>query len=182
MYTVVYELTQSKTGRLVISAANAVEAILHGNKERLTNDSVRVSWNFFTWINWLIRSPMVFLYYFYIWLPLFFFTLALKYIILVIRVSARRSPRLNKLRIHILAFGDAVLSLYRHMRTSSPADIIGWLLQTVFEVITTVINGNPVDIDRDSEYDDECGELVFYKEFEDKDFLPPRYLSYDVHA
>ena len=68
-----------------------------------------------------------------------------------------------------------VVSLYRHMRSSSPADIIGWILQTVFEVITTAITGTSEEIDRGLDVDeDDFGELVFYKEFEDKNFLPPR--------
>jgi uncharacterized membrane protein len=67
-----------------------------------------------------------------------------------------------------------VLSLYRHMRSSSPADIVGWILQTVFEVITTAISGTTTD-ESEIDMDDEFGELLFYKEYEDRNLLPPRY-------
>lgn len=58
------------------------------------------------------------------------------------------------------------------MRNSSPTDIIAWILQTVVEVIKTAINGTSND-ESEVDTDDEFGELIFYKEDEDRDLLPP---------
>jgi hypothetical protein len=42
----------------------------------------------------LFQSPLKFLYYFYIWLPLFWFILGMEYLKLTLQVSARRSSKL----------------------------------------------------------------------------------------
>lgn len=106
------EISVTETGKLIISAAITVERFLngeiktnnnsHNNSSNNSNTNTnKIIWSFLLRI---LRSPMTLLYYFYIWLPLFWFTLTLEYVILVIRVSVRRSPRLHILVKHLSAF------------------------------------------------------------------------------
>jgi hypothetical protein len=96
--------TGSKTWKLIVSAATTVDQFLNGNeKNESTNSTI---WSF---LFRLLRSPVTVLYYFYLWLPLFWCTLFLKYLELIIRVSARRSARVRTLMKHILAFTNSGL-------------------------------------------------------------------------
>ena len=112
------ELLVTETGKLIISSAITVERFLNndrtgggggegeeerrkGKEGRERKTTYKSIWLF---LLKLISSPMSFLYYFYLWLPLFWLTLAMEYLILVIRVSARRSPRLHILMRHLSAF------------------------------------------------------------------------------
>jgi hypothetical protein len=104
--TIARLFTGSKTWKLIVSAATTVDQFLNGNEQ---NESTNLTFSSF--ILRLLRSPMTVLYYCYLWLPLFWCTLFLKYLELIVRVSARRSARVRTLMRHILAFYNSGLCL-----------------------------------------------------------------------
>mmetsp|Transcript_12217 Transcript_12217/g.18484 ORF Transcript_12217/g.18484 Transcript_12217/m.18484 type:complete len:584 (-) Transcript_12217:287-2038(-) len=188
MFSVLYDIQQSKTGRLIISAANTVDDILHRSTaaaEDINYHKTKLSLFSYISIQSIRRLPIIILYYLYVWLPLFFCTLTLKYLIIIVKVSARRSPRINRLVVHIVAFHDSVLGLYHHIRKSTFIDIINWILQTLLEVLVAAIYGSSVD--SEEELGDEMAELLEYREYEDRNPIPAMYrkrmrrmMHYDV--
>jgi hypothetical protein len=110
------KINENKTWKLIVSAATTVDQFLSRDKERnQTPQEVEITR--FSFILSVIRSPIMLLYYFYLWLPLFWFTLFFKYLELIVRVSTRRSQRVKSLMRHILAFynsGLTTLSFYPH--------------------------------------------------------------------
>jgi hypothetical protein len=146
------KLNENKTWKLILSAAATVDHFLNRERERNQDpqDEITISLVILS----VLRSPITLLYYFYLWLPLFWFTLFFKYLELIVRVSTRRSPRVKILMKHILAFHNSGLiilvafsllirilssveNLYHHIKKSHPIDIVNWLLQTCFEVMHT---------------------------------------------
>lgn len=96
-----YEIQTTWVWKLILSAATTVDKFLNNQQSESTNITI---WIVFMKI---IRSPITLLYYFYLWLPLFWFTLFIKYIELILRISARRSPRVKNLLKHIVAFSNS---------------------------------------------------------------------------
>jgi hypothetical protein len=103
--------------QLIRNSIDIVEKILSGNSSevwsendesssihRTTSQSFQPISRQNVNITRLFQSPLKFLYYFYIWLPLFWCTLGMEYLKLTLQVSARRSSKLYMILRQINSF------------------------------------------------------------------------------
>jgi len=117
----------------------------------------------------LFRLPFVCFYYFYVWMPLFFLALFLKYALVVLQVSSRRSSSFKRLIKHYIAFHKTIINIIRKIRRSSLSELTEWILTTIFEVVFTIF-----DESEESLYDMRLGdplhfaELIGYMEMEEQ--------------
>lgn len=88
----------------------------------------------------LLRLPLVCFYYFYVWMPLFFLALFLKYALVVLQVSSRRSSSFKRLIRHYVAFHKTIINITRKIRRSSLSELTEWILATVYEVVFTIFD------------------------------------------
>jgi hypothetical protein len=117
----------------------------------------------------LLRVPFVCCYYFYVWIPLFFVALFLKYALVVLQVSSRRSSSFKRLIKHYIAFHKTIINIIRKIRRSSLSELTEWILATIYEVVFTIF-----DESDDSLYDVRLSnplhfaELIGYMEVEEE--------------
>lgn len=116
----------------------------------------------------LLRLPFVCCYYFYVWIPLFFLALALKYVLIILQVSSRRSTSFKRLIKHYVAFHQTIINIIRKIRRSSLSELTEWILTTVYEVVFTIFDESAED---SSLYDVSnplhFAELIGYMELEE---------------
>lgn len=102
--------------KLVENSIYIVEKIVNGNSSEVWNEKeglklsslrphIELSFTHSqTLLLQIFRSPIKICYYFYIWLPLFWCTLALQYAKLTLQISSRRSSRIYVLLRQISSF------------------------------------------------------------------------------
>ena len=88
----------------------------------------------------LVRLPFVCLYYFYVWIPLFILALVLKYVLVVLQVSSRRSSSFKRLIKHYIAFHKTIINIIRKIRRTSLSELTEWILATIYEVVFTIFD------------------------------------------
>jgi hypothetical protein len=114
----------------------------------------------------LLRLPFVCLYYFYVWMPLFFLALFLKYALVVLQVSSRRSSSCKRLVKHYIAFHKTIINIIRKIRRSSLSELTEWILTTVYEVVFTIFDESE-DALHDVRNPLHFAELIGYMELEE---------------
>ena len=115
----------------------------------------------------VLRLPFVCCYYFYVWIPLFFLALILKYALIILQVSSRRSNSFKRLIRHYVAFHQTIINIIRKIRRSSLSELTEWILTTVYEVVFTIFDESEDSSLYDVSNPLHFAELISYMELEE---------------